>query len=165
MIERLQPLFTEIAIVTKNTEKFKNLSANIVEDTFKEHSSMIGLYSGLAAVNNSIAFIIPCDAPLAPISLIENMSDHVGSADVTLLASGNDNIPIPLPGFYNKTVLPIIKDRIAKKNYKILDFLMDIEVLRIPESTWRTWDPDGHAQININTRQDYKTAYTISQDQ
>ena len=169
LVDRLRPLFSEVAVVTKKPEKFTGMPVKVISDLWEERSSMIGLYSGLAASGIAskggpdIHFVIPCDTPLIPMQLIQEMAALAQDFEILVLGEGPKDNPIPLPGFYQSTVLPKLRDRILKEDYRISSFLEECDYFAVPEGRWREWDPDGHSRLNLNTPQEYQEAYIFAE--
>lgn len=161
MIERvvksLQPLFSEIIVVTNNEDQYSMLNnVRFVRD-FKKlevKSSLVGLYSGLFFANSNYIFVVACDMPLLCIPLIEFMKDKIKNQDI--LIPNINSYYEPLHAFYSKTCLASMKNQLDKKDYKILNFFSKVNVEIIDEAAIKQFDPHLNSFLNINNYEEYK---------
>ena len=161
LISRLTPIFDHIMVVTKRPDKFIGLPAKIVEDEFPEYAALVGLYSGLKATQTETNLVIPCDMPLIPSALVMEMGAISMRYEAVILERA-DHERIPFPGYYHRSLLPALAAAIHQKEFGITRFLKDCVAHVLPESAWKYLDPDGHAVINLNTREEYREAYILA---
>ena len=94
----------------------------VIPDEIQDVGPLGGLYTCLTQIKNKQAIVLPADMPLLTHHIIEYL---IHSADF------NKNVNIfktneqwqTLVGIYSKDILPLIKDQIKEKNYKLRHLL------------------------------------------
>lgn len=158
VIEPLRTVFEEIIIVTNNPEEYSMMKdVKFTKDCMEisTKNSLVGILSGLHKASNPYIFVVACDMPFLNPALLRYMVDALKEEDIL--------IPVvrgflePLHGIYGKGCIPIIKQQLNNKNYKIVDFFKYLEVKRISEECIKELDPELLSFININTYEEYKS--------
>lgn len=167
VVSILQPLFEEILIVTNTPKEYSMLeNVRFVQDYYQveKKSALVGLYSGLLAAKNEFIFIVGCDMPLLKSSFIRYMKEKSGNQDI-LIPHVNGYYE-PLHAIYSKRCLPVIKNHLDQKDYRIKSFFSDVNLEIIEEPIIKKFDPDLDSFLNINHYQEYialKNKYFNSQ--
>lgn len=167
IVSIFRDLFSEILIVTNDSEEYPMLkNVRFVQDFYhlEKKSALVGLYSGLFAAQSEFSFIVGCDMPLLNLSLIQYMKEKIGSQDI-LIPYVNGYYE-PLHAIYSKRCLPVIKNHLDQKDYRIKSFFSDVNLEIIEEPIIKKFDPDLDSFLNINHYQEYialKNKYFNSQ--
>ena len=152
-VQRLQKVFKEVYISTKDQEVFSGIPAQIIEDTlFPDISApstgFINIFKRLK--DQDCFFVLSVDAPFVSESLISKLLDLRSEKYEAIIVRTPSGIH-PLCGIYSKALEKKFKEMIEKKDYKLkrlLDeaniFYMDVE--------------DEKLLSNLNTPQEYKEA-------
>lgn len=147
---RLKPYFNNVYISTKN-DKF-DFSANLIFDSIKDESSpMIALKTIFETLNLEKAFIITVDTPLVKIETISELIMKSKGFDITFPETKKEHY---LCGVYYKSCLSLINDSISNNIHKIGYLIKNSKTQKITFL-------DDNEFININTKDEYKRAFTL----
>lgn len=156
VIEKVQPLFEEVIVVTNFPKKYKHLKVRIVKDTIPHCGPLGGLYSGLKESKSHYNFVTGCDMPFLKILLIKHLIDNCRGNDITIPKF--DGFLEPLCAIYSKNCLKSIKEELNKNNLTIRSFFNKVRVKYIPKKDLLRFDLDLISFFNINTPKDIAKA-------
>ncbi len=145
--EKLNKLCTQVFIsVSKKNDYKKN---NIIVDKFYDIGPVSGIYSSLKKITTGYAVFLPCDMPLISMSILKTIIENIGNYDAVVPVCNKKIFPVS--AVYSKKCIKTLKNNIAKKDYKLLNFLNNINVkyLRFDNNL-------KHFFNNVNTQTDYK---------
>lgn len=147
-IEICMPVCSEILISSNNPEHQK-LGIQIIPDEIKDCGPMGGIYSCLKVSETSWNLVLSTDAIYVEPLFISFLINHSGDFDavVPIHSKGKE----PLIALYNKSSLPIIKEHIAKGNFKMVDLLSEINTRWINSENWIQKTPNIFQNINSPT--------------
>jgi molybdopterin-guanine dinucleotide biosynthesis protein A len=131
----------------------------VVEDEYPESGPLGGLYSGLAAMRHDAAIAVACDMPLLRPALVAELLRLAEDHDVVVPIS--DDYAQPLCAVYKRSCLEAIRRRLAGGAFKLMGFFEDVDVLEVPPSTWRRFDPEGVSFQNLNREDDLRRAEAL----
>ncbi|MGM0471346.1 MAG: molybdenum cofactor guanylyltransferase [Bacillota bacterium] len=160
IITKLEELFSEVIIVTREPELYQTYQVSIVVDKLKYRGPLTGIHAGLIASDDQYNFVVSCDLPLLNLELIEYIC-HQPTADIVVPRI--NNYLEPLHALYNKSCISRIAAEIKAGNLRAtdLDSWAGIDVDYIEEEEIKRFDPQFHSFFNVNTRQDYQKALQI----
>lgn len=146
-------IFDKIYISVDSKEKYKDLNYELIEDEFQEIGPIGGIYSALKVVKEDYVFVIACDMPKIKKNLIEILINSIEPEDKCVVFKDDEGRVYPLGGIYSKKSLPIIKEMIDNKNYKLQNLVkkLDGKVLSISECNL-----DHELFINVNNPEEYE---------
>jgi molybdopterin-guanine dinucleotide biosynthesis protein A len=142
-------LFSEIMIVTNETESFMNFEAKIHRDLIPDRGALGGLYSGIFYASSPYAFCVACDMPFLKGPVIQYLLNQIEGHDV-IVPKTKDGLQ-PLHAIYSKTCLDPIRATLEQGKYKITDFYPRVNVKTLDENEFRSLDPTMESFINVNT--------------
>lgn len=153
IIERIicviSPIFKELIIVAKATEKLHYPGIKVVKDLNDFQNPIVGIYTALKAAKFSRCFVFACDMPFLNPELIRYMvSIHTGCDIIIPQDTSGEH---PLHSIYSKRCLAAIKSRIHQKDFKVGDVLKLFKVRRLTNRILLELDPEQTALFNINT--------------
>ncbi len=151
----LKPFFGSIFIVTNTPDRYLELEGgrvSIVRDEAPDGGPLMGLYSGLKALDTDHAFVSTVDAPFLKEELVKYFIDAADDWDV--LVPEWKGFLEPLCAVYSRACIPHIREALWRK--RIVSFYGSVNVYKIPEAVIRTLDSKGESFININTREEYE---------
>lgn len=148
-------IFNDIIIVTNTPEEYNYLGVKLIKDIIPGCGPIGGIYSGLLASKEEHCFVAACDMPFIKEKFIKYIISFKNSDfDVVVpVISARYN---PLFALYSKKCLSIIKDNIAKGDYKIINIFSKVRLKEIGEDEIKKIDPEFNSLININTPEEYK---------
>lgn len=182
VLDALRQVCSETIIVT-NAAGFEGLSARfvserIVPDEFPNAGSLGGLYSGLNAAENELAFAVACDMPFLNPTLIQELISFSSNYDI-VIASAQDAArqakkiessgePAretakrfhlhPLHAAYRKTCLAPMRDAIARNDLRMISFHDRVRVRVVEQAEIEKIDPKLNSFRNVNTPEELERA-------
>ena len=135
------------------------LSARIIIDDVPDYGPLMGLYSGLRAVEASHAFVCAVDTPLLQPSLLaflaaQSYHDH-------LIVPVVANLPQVLLALYPRTLLPLIEEQLQAGRRDPRSLLELAPTRYISEEQLRVVDPDLRSFLNVNTPEELQMLHTM----
>ncbi len=161
LLDTINPMFTEIIVVTNYPDDFKFLDIRSVRDVVSTRGSLVGVYSGLINSDTHQNFFFACDMAFVKAGLVKFMTGQSPGYDVTI-PRGQDGLE-PLHAIYSKECIGPIENQIKQGNMKIVDFFPLVRVKVIEKGTVVRLDPECMGFFNVNTRADYETALRIGE--
>ena len=146
--ERLSPIFSETLLVGRELPH-ELPELRMVEDLLPTRSPLVGIYSGLAAAQTDLCFVLACDMPFVRSRLVEELLSRAFDADVV--------VPIvhgyyePLCAVYRKSAIPVIETALERNELKVTMIYEYLRLCVVPEEEIRVLDPDLSSFINLNT--------------
>ena len=144
----LSPSFSETLLVGRElSHELPKL--RMVEDLHPARSPLVGIYSGLAAAQTDLCFVLACDMPFVRSRLVKELLSRAFDADVV--------VPIvrgyyePLCAVYRKSAIPVIATALERNDLKVTKIYEYLRLCAVPEEEVRTVDPDLSSFINLNT--------------
>lgn len=118
ILKTLENEFSNIYISVDHKEKYKNFGYELIEDLFSEIGPISGIYSSLKYVESDFILVFPCDMPLINVEVVKCLLRNVQNEDLCIVLKSSNKI-YPLCGVYSKKALPIIKEMIDIKDFKL----------------------------------------------
>lgn len=126
--------------------KFEKLGFKLVVDEVPESGSIGGIYSALKAATSEALFVIACDMPFFMKETAEYIIDRWQNEDVCIYRTDR---PQPLTGIYRKSCVPVFREQILNKDYKILLAYDKVSVKYVDMPM------DDEIFVNVNTMEEY----------
>ncbi len=145
---RLSPIFAETLLVGRGLSH-ESPGLRTVEDLHPVRSPLVGIYSGLAAAQTDLCFVLACDMPFVRSRLVEDLLSRASDADVV--------VPIvrgyfePLCAVYRKSAIPVIATALERNELKVTMIYEYLRLRTVPEEEVQAVDPDLSSFINLNT--------------
>ncbi|MEW6025987.1 MAG: molybdenum cofactor guanylyltransferase [Planctomycetota bacterium] len=149
LIHKLQGLFKNIIISTKDAAPYRHLKSSrvaIVKDRSRVLGSLVGIHSALRKSGTKYILAIAVDMPTIETRLIKRLLRNYKGYDV-IIPETQKGLE-PLCAIYFKGCLPHIEKQIRCGNYKIIDFFDKIRI--------KTIRLNRNGLFNINTLRDYR---------
>jgi molybdopterin-guanine dinucleotide biosynthesis protein A len=145
---RLSPIFSETLLVGRGLPH-ESPGLRTVEDLYPVRSPLVGIYSGLAAAETDLCFVLACDMPFVRSRLVEDLLSRAFDADAVVpVVRGYHE---PLCAVYRKSAIPVIATALANKEFKVTGIYKHLRLYAVPEEEIRVLDPDLSSFINLNT--------------
>lgn len=116
------------------------------------HSSLTGLHTALKHASTDWVCVLPCDLPYPSPALVKCLLN--AREGVNAVVAQHPQRPEPLIACYHKDCLPLIEKRLDQQQYRLTEFLTELNVYPIGPSEL----PNGwrRALFNINHPDDLK---------
>ncbi len=135
-------------------QNFEQMGFKLIEDIYKEIGPLGGIYSSLLNCEEEYLFITACDMPFITKNNIEVLCDKIDKdVEIVVFCDKSDRL-YPLSAIYSKKVLPIIREMIDKKYYK-LSYL--IEKSNFVKINIEDTDIKIETLSNVNTPEEYNS--------
>ena len=145
-------LCTETILVARDATDAANYSlagVRVVTDNLPDYGPLMGLYSGLSAMQAPCALVVAVDMPFIQPALISFLlSQPLTNA---VLVPVVNNVPQVLLAVYPSTILPLIDQRIQQGRRDPRSLLEVAAVQYIEEAQLRLVDPELRSFVNVNT--------------
>lgn len=125
-----------------------------VGDRYTCAGPLAGLHAALCAAEKEYLLCIPCDLPNVSSGLFRLLMENMDSGLQALVCRDGQGTLHPLCGIYHRSALPVLKNQLDQKQYKVRLFLNSL--------SFRILDTAGILQdsvfFNMNTPEDYQDA-------
>lgn len=126
----------------------------IVTDKVPDYGPLMGIYSGLSAIQAAKALVVAVDMPFAQAALVSMLLARA-STDAITVPVVND-VPQVLFAVYSRSLLPRIETSIAQGRRDPRSLLTSAPVQYISEAQLRAVDPQLRSFINVNTPEEWR---------
>ena len=148
----LTPFCAETILVARDSNDAANYTlpgVQVITDKVSDHGPLMGLYTGLSAIQAQRALVVAVDMPFVQPALISFLLSQP-STDSLLVPLVN-NVPQVLLAVYPHTILPLIDDRLQQGRRDPRSLLEVAPVQYIEEAQLRLVDPELRSFVNVNT--------------
>jgi len=144
--------FDQVLISAADSETYKDFS-NVITDQYPEAGPLSGIYTCLENSRNQYLFVCAVDMPFITKELVHFMVTYLDSnAPYQAYVIKTDDRLQPLCAIYHQSALPIMKEQLGSKNYRLMDLLTKLEIKTI-SLTYTCFNEN--ITSNINTPTDY----------
>lgn len=120
----LQP-FDKVRI-SANREEYSAFGLSVIPDSYEEIGPLSAIYSALSTAGSEFVFLCPCDMPLLDEeALLAPLQPEHFQKDAVIYK--NDHSPIPILGFYRRSVLDMVLARIQAEDYRLMHLLNSLD--------------------------------------
>jgi molybdopterin-guanine dinucleotide biosynthesis protein A len=114
--------FCSEILISSSDERFRKDGFEVVKDEYKDSGPLGGIYSCLQRAGSEKSIVLSCDLPLVTKEFIEMLLSESGNSLICLGKNKRD-MPEPLAGIYDKSLLPVMKTQLLSGNYKMSNLL------------------------------------------
>ncbi len=141
-------LVVDEILISSNSDSYNAFGYQVLKDEIPESGPMGGIYTGLKASKNEINIVISCDVPLVDTNFLNRLLTF--SDDFAAVVPWHEKEFFePLCAVYNKNLLPVFKEFIDNRNFRIPDFLKTVNTKFLKTGKENGIDP--FIFYNINT--------------
>jgi len=148
----LIPFCTETILVARDSNDAANYTlpgVQVITDKVPDHGPLMGLYTGLSAIQAQRALVVAVDMPFVQPALVSFILSQPPTD--SLLVPLVNNVPQVLLAIYPHTILPLIEDRLHVGRHDPRSLLEVAPVQYIEEAQLRLVDPELRSFVNVNT--------------
>jgi len=153
LVSLLEEFCSETLIVARDQAHARDYVFPGVRVTIDETPGigpLMGLYSGLRAIQTPRALIVAVDLPFVQRDLLSFLLSQPLPAD-TLLVPVVHNIPQVLLALYPRSILPFVKEQLLQGRHDLRCLLQVAPVQYVEEAQLIQIDPQLRSFMNINT--------------
>ncbi len=155
LVSTLAPVCAEVLVVARDPAQFPHLvlpGTRVVFDEKPGGGPLMGLYSGLKAMQAATALVVAVDMPFVEPALLTFLLDCYEQD--TLVVPVIEDVPQVLLALYPRTVLPLI-ETLLEQGKRAPRALLEVAPVRyIEEERLRQVDPQVRSFVGINTPED-----------
>ncbi|NLG03337.1 MAG: molybdenum cofactor guanylyltransferase [Clostridia bacterium] len=141
--------FSEKYISVNAKQNYEITGYQTIVDEIPDIGPMGGIYSALKHCSCEALLVVACDMPYYRLEQAESIIKQWNGEDVCLLRTPSGIQP--LASIYRKTCLPVLKQRMEQKQYRLRDIFHFVHVKE-------TQDLSEKPYFNINTFSEYEHA-------
>ncbi|MDO8735485.1 MAG: molybdopterin-guanine dinucleotide biosynthesis protein B [Thermoleophilia bacterium] len=156
LLDSLKPLTNDIFIAAGDVAAYEDLGYPIRADQYGQKSSLVGIYSALAASNNDLCFTVACDMPFAEPALVLLMAGLVSGHDAVVPVSQRGREP--LHAFYSRACLGRMRHRIENGELALHELLDSLDVRYVDMVEMATLCDPAMVFLNLNSVVDLEEA-------
>ncbi|RJQ44061.1 MAG: molybdopterin-guanine dinucleotide biosynthesis protein B, partial [Gaiellales bacterium] len=162
VIDAMRPLSPDIFLVGNDIEAYRRFGLPVTGDLHATRSSLVGIYSAVAAARGDKCLVVPCDMPFADPRLARRM--------LALSAGYDAVVPVspagmePLFALYTRRCLDVMGDFIRREDFKLLNVLERLKVRWVTPAEMRDLGDPAVTFFNINTPEDLVRAGAMGVD-
>ncbi len=158
----LASLCDELLLVARDEEqaaRYKAAIANVrvVTDKAPDYGPLMGIYSGLSAIQAVRAVIVAVDMPFVQPALVSLLLARASATAITVPVV--NTVPQVLCAVYPRSLLPQIEITIAQGRRDPRSLLTTVPVQYIDEAQLRAVDPQLRSFINVNTPEEWRESF------
>ncbi|MDR7520375.1 MAG: molybdenum cofactor guanylyltransferase [Armatimonadota bacterium] len=145
----------DVVIVAKDPARYQGLDARLIPDAWPAQAPLVGVCSGLRAMETPWGFVAACDLPfLSPdaVRLLARLA--VGSDAAVPRVDGRWH---PLHAVYRAAVAPLLEAHMEQGTRSMIDALKALRVRPVTEEELRAVDATLRTLHNVNAPQDLPT--------
>jgi molybdopterin-guanine dinucleotide biosynthesis protein A len=153
VIQQMQPLFSNLVIVSNNPE-YEKFGLKVIPDLIKDIGPAGGIYTALNHSDNQLNFIVSCDMPFVTKEAIAFMVTNSNESQIVLLE--NQGKLEPLFGVYSKDCEEKWLQLIQQGKVKLQDMVLHFKLKTLSVENNEIFPASFFK--NINTKADFNNA-------
>jgi molybdopterin-guanine dinucleotide biosynthesis protein A len=156
IVRVLNCLFARTIVVAAPGQSLPALPAEVVRDEVAYQGPVGGIYYGLDAASDELAFVTSCDVPFLNPRLIAHMLSQAAGYDV-VVPHWEARFQ-PLHAVYRRSVLPFLREQLERSELRPVYLFEKVRTRRVEADEISALDPDGLSFVNMNTPEEYHVA-------
>jgi len=157
LVSTLAPCCAEVLLVARDQAQFAGVvlpCARVVFDQKPGSGPLMGLYSGLSAMQTNFALVVAVDMPFVQPALLDFLLAHYQQD--TLLVPVVEGVPQVLLALYPRSILPLVEELLQQGKRAPRSVLEVASVHYIEEAQLRQADPQLRSFVGVNTPRDMR---------
>ncbi|HPC17989.1 MAG TPA: molybdenum cofactor guanylyltransferase, partial [Candidatus Hydrogenedentes bacterium] len=150
---QLRGAFPEVLVAANDATRLAFLNLPVIPDVMPGQGPLGGIAATLAASNYDLNFFVACDIPFIDFTLVERLMRAAAGCDGAVPATPEGHLE-PLFAVYRKSLLPAMRDALARGNRRIRDVFTQGRVNTIPLR-------GSLAPRNLNTVEEYRALLAV----
>lgn len=150
---------SEVVLVARDEEQGKCYGlpgVRIIADIEADIGPLMGLYSGLQAIEATHALVVAVDMPFVQTTMLDYLLAQ--RLDEAIVVPRVEQIPQVLLAVYPRALLPLIEERLRAGRRDPRSLLEKARVHYLEEAQLRRIDPDLRSFVNVNTPEELQKA-------
>jgi molybdopterin-guanine dinucleotide biosynthesis protein A len=163
ILAQLQPLVDEVVLLTNDASLADRSGLRLVYDAEPHAGVLPALAAGLKEAQGELCLAVACDMPFVSRQLFERMLEVQSEAAADVVIPRTEGHLEPMHAVYRRsTVETAIRVALARGEQRMISYFGEVRVSEMPESEWRTIEPQGLVFFNVNTQEDLVEAQRLA---
>jgi molybdenum cofactor guanylyltransferase len=160
-VAALDPVVDQVVLVRAREQALPLVSVRgslvVVEDPVDGQGPLVGMATGLAAVEAPVALVVGVDYPFLQPALLRLLAQRVvaGARWVLPIAHGR---PQPLCSAFARDALEVLRAHVDAGDRAPMAVAADLGMVRLTEAEWSSVDPEGLSFLDVDTPEDFEAA-------
>jgi molybdenum cofactor guanylyltransferase len=144
---QLEPLFSAVLVSAAHADDYGFLGLRVVPDRIADGGPLAALAGALDASPLDVNLVVPCDVPEVPGALVRLLLREARRGDGAVPVDADGNLE-PLFAVYRKSVLPAVRDAVARGDRKVTSFYRACSIARVAmPAGLRLWNLNTMAEV------------------
>ena len=156
--DKLSLVFDDVFIVSNTKSLYQDCRYTVISDKIDGCGPLGGLYTALCYTPGEYAYVTGCDMPFINLKYIQYMKEQLNKAAKPpdgILTTTN-GLHEPLNAFYHKRLRHFIPPILSGGKRRMIDLYEGKDLIYVPESVLKKFDPEYIMFFNLNTMEDYR---------
>lgn len=155
-LARLREITDDVRVLCGPERRYQDRGAPTIVDALSESSALVGILSGLLALERPLGLFLAVDLPHVPAALLRHLAKLAGGFDaiVPVGASG----PEPLCAVYARECLEPIRRAVERGDLKMTSFWSEVSVREVQSAELAAFGDPARLFLNVNALEDYERA-------
>lgn len=152
-LARLREITDDVRVLCGPERRYEDRGVPIIIDALSEPSALVGVLSGLLALERPLGLFLAVDLPHVPVELLRHLIAVAEDADAVVPVSPGG--PEPLCAVYAKGCTDPIQQAIARGDLKMTSFWSDVRLREISPVELAVFGDPAELFLNLNAPEDY----------
>jgi molybdopterin-guanine dinucleotide biosynthesis protein A len=155
-LARLREVTDDVRILSGPEPRYADRGVPVVVDAAPESGALVGVLSGLLALERPLGLFLAVDLPYVPATLLRHLMSLAADADVVVPVSPAG--PEPLCAVYSRECLAPVRASVARGELKMTSFWSTLRVRQLDTQELRAFGDPARLFLNLNVPADYQRA-------
>ena len=155
--DKLKEIFSDVYIISQTESLYQSSTYTVIPDEVEDSGPLGGLYTALCHATCDYVYVTGCDMPFVNLKYIEYMKEQLSAASASVdgIFTTTHGLVEPLNAFYHKRLKDLIPPLIKKGKRRMAHLYEGKNMICVPESILKEFDPDYKMFFNLNTLEEY----------
>ena len=155
-LARLREITDDVRVLCGPERRYQDRGAPTVVDALSESSALVGVLSGLLALERPLGLFLAVDLPHVPAGVLRHLASLAGGFDVVVPAGARG--PEPLCAVYARDCLEPVRRAVERGDLKMTSFWSEVSVREVLSAELAAFGDPARLFLNVNAREDYERA-------
>jgi molybdenum cofactor guanylyltransferase len=152
-LARLREVTDEVRILCGPEARYADRGAALVTDVAETGAPVIGVLSGLLALDRPLGLFLAVDLPRVPVALLRALVAEAEGFDAAVPVSPAG--PEPLCAVYGTACIEPIRRALGRDDLRMTSFWSEVRVRRVQAAALEAFGEPATMFANVNTAEDY----------
>lgn len=155
-LARLRAVTDDVRILCGTEPRYSDRGVPLVTDVLDTGAALVGVLSGLAALDRPLGLFLAVDLPLVPAALLRDLVAGTAGFDAAVPLSPAG--PEPLCAAYGTACVDPIRRAVERGDLRMTSFWSEVRVRQIPCAELAACGDPARLFANVNSAADYEAA-------